>query len=318
MSAPTAGTSNTGLFSQRDYLAPLPIPTGEKPIDTLNLVWRKNDIFIDIGNYSIGSALMILWPMALLYFGMAFGFLSIAPDFSEIMFVIGGVSTGIPALMLANMLYRPTPLPIRFNRQRREVCVPRKDGEYWIVPWETVTAAAAQSSSVSQAGRNTSGMLFIGFDNPDPHAEEDNKHFYWGFNCGGNEAAMSMWECMRSFMEIGPHALPQTNDFEGSRGSLKGRGIIWGTCCEYAKGIWLHLREGEFFKAAWLFIGIFIFGGPIVFMLQTWKLSPPPAFDHPDIIEWSKPLPPEQWAKRSPELELAIARREAELAAQAG
>ena len=53
-------------------------------------------------------------------------------------------------------------------------------------------------------------------------------------------------------------------------------------------------------------------------MLQMWKLSPPPTLDHPDIIEWSKPLPPEQWAKRSPELELAIARREAELAAQAG
>ena len=36
-----------------------------------------------------------------------------------------------------------------------------------------------------------------------------------------------------------------------------------------------------------------------------------------DIIEWSKPLPPEQWAKRSPELEHAIAKREAELAALA-
>jgi hypothetical protein len=30
-----------------------------------------------------------------------------------------------------------------------------------------------------------------------------------------------------------------------------------------------------------------------------------------------KTLPPEQWAKRSPELEAAIAEREAELAAQA-
>jgi hypothetical protein len=38
---------------------------------------------------------------------------------------------------------------------------------------------------------------------------------------------------------------------------------------------------------------------------------------YPDITEWSKPLPPEQWTKRSPELEAAIAQREAELAAQA-
>ena len=50
-------------------------------------------------------------------------------------------------------------------------------------------------------------------------------------------------------------------------------------------------------------------------MLQHWKLSPPPDLTYPDIIEWSKPLPPEQWAKRSPELESSIAQREAELAA---
>jgi hypothetical protein len=47
------------------------------------------------------------------------------------------------------------------------------------------------------------------------------------------------------------------------------------------------------------------------------KLYPPPDLLYPDITEWSKPLPPEQWAKRSPELEAAIAQREAELAAQA-
>ncbi|WP_223514779.1 hypothetical protein [Pseudomonas sp. GL-B-19] len=35
---------------------------------------------------------------------------------------------------------------------------------------------------------------------------------------------------------------------------------------------------------------------------------------YPEIIEWSKPLSPEQWVKRSPEMEQAIAKREAELA----
>ena len=66
------------------------------------------------------------------------------------------------------------------------------------------------------------------------------------------------------------------------------------------------------------FCGIFIFNcvrWPTC--LQEWKLIPPPDLPYPDIIEWSKPLPPEQWAKRSPELEAAIAQREAELAAQA-
>ena len=280
MSLPPAGTSKKGLFSQQDYLAPLPTPTGEKPVDRVNMIWRKNEVFLDVGSFNVGGAVIV----------------------------------GVPTLAFIYNLLSSALLPIRFNRQRREVCIPRKNGEYWTAPWDMVTAAAAQHSSISQAGQTTTGLLFVGFDNTDSLAAEGNKHFMLGFNCGSNKAAMSQMECSRSYVEIGPHALPQSNDFENGRATLKGRGILWGVCCEYANGIWQHLREGEFSKASWLFIGIFIFGGPIVFMLQTWKLSPPPTLDHPDIIEWSKPLPPEQWAKRSPALELAIAAREAQLA----
>ena len=126
---------------------------------------------------------------------------------------------------------------------------------------------------------------------------------------------MALWECLRSYMEVGPHALPPGNDFEEGWGSLKQRGVIWGTCFDYAHSFWLHLRAAEIGQAASLIFGVFIFGSPIIYMLQHWKLSPPPDLTYPDIIEWSKPLPPEQWAKRSPELESAIAQREAELAA---
>lgn len=310
MNTETAGTTKKNLLSQQDYLAPLPIPTGEKPVDMVNMIWRKNSVFLDIGNFNVGGAVMAIWPVAILFVLMNIYF----PD---PLIVIGGlIIVGVPTLVFIFHLIRTTPLPIRFNRQRREVCVPREEGEYWIVPWETVTAAASQHSSVSQAGKMTSGMLFISFDNPDPLASKDNKHWMWGFNCGGNEASMSTWECIRSYMEIGPHVLPESNDFERGRANLKGRGIVWGICCEYAQAIWKHLRDGEVGEASWLILGIFVFGAPVAFMLQTWKLSPPPTLDYPDIIEWSKPLPPEQWAKRSPELERAIIQREAELAAR--
>ena len=314
MSLPPAGTSKKGLFSQQDYLAPLPIPTGEKPVDRVNMIWRKNEVFLDIGNLNVGGAVISIWFMSLMFLVMGYYSWN---DRSFYIFMVGTtLIIGIPTLIFIYSLIRATPFPVRFNRQRREVCVTRKNGEYWIVPWEMVTAAAAQHSSISQAGRTMTGLLFVGFDNPNSLAAENDKNFMLGFNCGGNKAAMSQWECIRCYMEIGSHALPQGNDFENGRATLKDRGVIWGVCCEYANGIWQHMREGEFLKAAWLFTGIFIFGGPIVFMLQTWKLSPPPTLDHPDIIEWSKSLPPEQWAKRSPELELAIAAREAELAAR--
>jgi hypothetical protein len=305
MSTPMAGTTKKRIFSRNDYLAPLPVPTGERPCDVLNTIWRKNEVFLDIGNYSIGSAVMVMWPSLMVFVFMGY----ITPDPGLIwlgaLFVIG-----IPSLFVVQGLLREVPLPIRFNRQRREVCVPRDNGEYWIVPWETVTAAATQHSSVSQAGKTTMGLLVIGFENPDPHAAEDNQHFSWGFNCGGGTTAMALWECMRSYMEIGPEAVEDaTARFDRSKG-------IWATYLDdLVKAAKLR---GWFVTILWEgFCGIFIFNTLLIDVLERWKLNPPPDLLHPDIIEWSKPLPPEQWAKRSPELEAAIAKREAELTGRA-
>ncbi|MBW3503810.1 hypothetical protein [Pseudomonas sp. NKUCC02_KPG] len=302
MSPPPAGTTKKRIFSRDDYLAPLPIPTGRKPSDVLNTIWRKNDVFIDIGNYSIGSAVMTMWPMVILFLGLSY-----ALNDLDIL-ILGVLIMFIPIFFFIRGLFREVPLPVRFNRQRREVCVPMEHGDYWIVPWESVTAAATQHSSTSQAGKNTMGLLIVGFENPDPLAKEGNKHFYFAFNCGGGTTAMALWECMRSYMEIGPDAVEdQTARFDRSKG-------IWATYLDdLIKGAKLRgwpvtiLWEG--------FCGIFIFNTLLIDVLERWKLNPPPDLPYPDIIEWSKPLPPEQWAKRSPELEHAIAKREAELAA---
>lgn len=304
MSTPAAGTMKKRLLSRNDYLAPLPIPTGEKPTDSLNIIWRKNEVFLDIGNYSIGSAVMTIWPGVMLFTLMNY----INPD--PLIWGGGLIIMGIPICFVIQGLFREVPLPVRFNRQRREVCIPREDGDYWIVPWESVTAAATQQSSVSQAGKTSMGLLIIGFENPDPQAKDDDKHFSLGFNCGGGTTAMALWECMRSYMEVGPDAVEdQTARFDRSKG-------IWATYLDDL--IKAAKLRGWFITALWEgFCGIFIFNTLLIDVLERWKLNPPPDLPYPDIIEWSKPLPAEQWAKRSPELETAIAKREAELAKQA-
>ena len=299
MSTPPAGTTKKRFFSRDDYLAPLPVPTGEKPEDVLNTIWRKNDVFIDIGNYSIGAAAMTIWVGVILFTGLAYIFNDVDA------LVLGSCIMAIPIYWLIQGLFREVPLPVRFNRQRREVCVPMEDGDYWIVPWESVTAAATQHSSTSQAGKNTMGLLIIGFENPDPHAKEDNKHFSFGFNCGGGTTAMALWECTRSYMEIGPDAVPDSRVGNAPYEKTQIGSII------------TDLRKGNLLGVLWGIFCITILGTYLAEKLQNLKLSYPPDLTHPDIIEWSKPLPPEQWAKRSPELEHAIAKREAELAALA-
>ncbi|EPM55429.1 hypothetical protein A256_07775 [Pseudomonas syringae pv. actinidiae ICMP 19103] len=49
-------------------------------------------------------------------------FISLAYGLNDIdLLWLGGIITGIPTLMLIHGLFRPTPPPVRFNRQRREV-----------------------------------------------------------------------------------------------------------------------------------------------------------------------------------------------------
>ncbi|OEC34670.1 hypothetical protein A7D27_26730 [Pseudomonas sp. 1D4] len=310
MTSPVAGSQTKRLFSRDDYLAPPAIPTGQPPKDVLNTIWRKNEVFLDITDYTPGSAVMVIWPMILLVFWLAFGTRETLPDFSQFITFAGGIIVGIPALMMAwSLLTQPAPLPTRFNRQRREVCVPQEDGTYWIVPWESVEAQAVAVDTYGQHGKMTHGLLTIGFRNPDPTAPEGEQDYSIGFNCGGGTTAMCLWECIRSYMEVGPEVVPdRLSRFESKRGIIasyifdvievgktKGwvRALLWDGLC-----------------------GLLLFNVLLIYAIERKKLTPPPDFTDPAIVEWSQPLPPEQWAKRSPELEAAIQAREAELAAQ--
>jgi len=305
MSQPAAGSSRKGLFSRDDYLTPPHIPTGQPPKDVLNTIWRKNEVFLDIGSYSIGSFVMVMWPPLLLclWFMPPLEKLDVAYGFIIFCFVI------FPALMLLYVVAQPVPPPVRFNRQRREVCVPQKDGSYWIVPWEQVTAAATAVSSVGQHGKTTQGLLVVGFTNPDPNARDEDKHFSLGFSCGGGTTAMRLWECMRSYMEIGPEAVSDnTYRLRRSKG-------IWATYIDDL--VEAARRKGWFLALLWEgFCGLVVFNTLLIDLIERKKLSPPPDLTDPAIVEWSQPLPPVQWAKRSPELERAIAEREAELASE--
>ncbi|PNG11519.1 hypothetical protein CXK94_02770 [Stutzerimonas stutzeri] len=300
MNQPEAGSSRNGLFSRDDYLAPPHIPTGQPPKDVLNTIWRKNEVFLDIGSYSIGSFVMVMWPPLLLCLWLMPPLKELDVAYWYIIFCL----VIFPILMLLYLLVQPVPPPVRFNRQRREVCVPQKDGSYWIVPWEQVTAAATAVSSVGQHGKTTQGMLVVGFINPDPNAKEVDRHFTQGFSCGGGTTAMCLWECMRSYMEIGPQAVPDTR--LGKRPYEETQ--IGSIVTSLRKGDIKDVLHGLFFV---IFLGTYF-----AEKLQNLKLAPPPDLTDPAIVEWSQPLPPEQWATRSPELERAIAEREAELNAE--
>ena len=43
-----AGDIERGFLRQQEHLAPLPIPTGQPPQDLMNIIWRKNPIWISV------------------------------------------------------------------------------------------------------------------------------------------------------------------------------------------------------------------------------------------------------------------------------
>jgi hypothetical protein len=209
---------------------------------------------------------------------------------------------GIPSMILIHGLFREVLSPCA-STANAEKSASRATMANTGSSRETVTAAATQQSSVSQAGRATMGLLIIGFENPDPQAREDNKHYSLGFNCGGGTTAMALWECMRSYMEIGPEAVEdQTARFDWSKG-------IWATYLDdLVKAAKLRgwpltlLWEG--------FCGIFIFNTLLIDVLERWKLNlPRPALSrHHRMV---KTAATRAMGQTLPELEAAIAEREA-------
>jgi len=109
-------------------------------------------------------------------------------------------------------------------------------------------------------------------------------------------------------MEVGPEAVPKCN-FEGEQ---TGKGLL-GWFFSLIGDAVRSMLKGDFKSAFKDLFFTFFLGAPLGFYLQERKLVPPPDLTAPEVAEWSKPLPPEQWVRRSPELEQAIAVREAAL-----
>ena len=211
---------------------------------------------------------------------------------------------------------KPLTPPLRFNRQRREVCVTEPDGNYWFVPWERVHAVSPSALSLNTGGASKQGVLilWLPLEGQEHEAYSENKPgWVMMLNTGGGMGSMAQWECIRSFMEIGPEAVPDTTR-EDAYEKVQ-RGGYLGAWIEAFKQLFRELKQGRFGAACMTVLGLTIFGLPWIAVLIIRKLANIPDLTAPEAVEWSKPLPPEQWAKRSPELERAIAEREAELAA---
>ncbi|MBU2713918.1 hypothetical protein, partial [Zooshikella harenae] len=135
-------------------LSPLPIWTGYKAADPLNVLTKKNDVFIDIGSGNAKEAFEVLHgAFSLVCIGFFFiyilfvtliepqhGFLNwdiIIITASGIVFAFCMCTSYV---IIGHIQHGKENMQTRFNRQRREVAWVDDKKQLHLVPWESFKA----------------------------------------------------------------------------------------------------------------------------------------------------------------------------------
>ncbi|UQY37360.1 hypothetical protein K8U54_18670 [Pseudomonas fulva] len=177
--------------------------------------------------------------------------------------------------------------PIRFNRQRRQVALVFRGEAPVYVPWEEVIACVSASRVITQYAVMPSFALMLGLRNADTGV------VYWVTIPGGNLGlVVSEWEAIRVYMEQGPDALPTPllSDEEFQEGTVA----------------YFHMCRQVYRKEHWWIRYVFGFlliqfcsGWTLPCHIAQWVKRRPKAVFSQEVLDWSKPLPPEQHAKPS-------------------
>jgi hypothetical protein len=328
--APHAGMVERFPTGQVVYLAPLPLPTDLPAQDYAHAVGEVSDTYLDFGvglpavfgwQMTLGIPFWVVWFLGLfapvlvwlLTLSNSLGFEQATKNALE--FMVYGLEIGAYAALLPLSLYLSITfhhlakykkiVPTRFNRQRREVCfVPAGQTEPIFVPWESLSAWVVQARSLNQYGLDIRYAMGVGFY----HAPHD-EHYSLEFFCSGFDLAVCNWEALRAYMEYEVHTLKEIQDpldlqnpgdppheglhtFYNARERMRRR---------------RKNREVGFFYPFWWYTYHVLTLWTLPNYLTEWEIRRIKSIGRAVVPEamqnWSAPLPPEQWAKPSAELQ---------------
>jgi len=310
---PHAGDFEKNKGTEALYLAPNPLPTGVVPFSGQRMHREINDVFLDFGpgggglefaiRLSVGSVMNMVIFFLLLGLGLGVhAYIEYGSPFYEILvnlilpsYFIWGflafmiLTAGIPLTKsILKVINEP---PVRFNRQRREVAyVPKKGEPPLIVPWEEVIACVTVGSVVTEYAVMPSASLMIGLRDSSSGAVA-----WLTIPTGHLSLAVSEWEALRVYMEEGPEAVPVTllTDEEFQEGTV----AYFHMCRE----VYREMHSWPVYAFGFLTIQ-FCSGWTLPCRLAQWVSNQPKAAFPDSIVEWSKPIPPEQHAQPSLEL----------------
>lgn len=305
------------------YLSPLPLSTGQPPLDMSKAVSELNDTWLDVGG---GWPSVAVWQtitggvcgivlICILAFPLIVRLL--IPDISADDFLLffrvffwTGIVGGLAIFLISYLGYYvgmnrlKRSIPVRFHRQRREVCFTLTDTQEAVyVPWESLMAWVVEARGATQYGVQQQYGMGVGYAHP-----ETGKWLKLEFMSAGLPLAISNWEAIRAYMDYEVHSLHEIQDPHLPRGKDDPPWEGVHTLRNARRRMRERRANGEvgpifaFFWYAYHVIELWNLPGYLTEWEAKRLMKSRPKLLPTEVEEWSKPLPKEQWAKPSEEL----------------
>jgi hypothetical protein len=340
---PRAGEIRAKGLNETLFLAPLPVYTGQVQIGRRSFS-EMNDTYLELGGSNWGMVEQGKQLAAQIWIALFTAFIAPVlisvwlaihspPEINQSFFEIVGVLTEVFATgsilfviplgayvygILSGVWKDAKTYPVRFNRQRREVCyIDSATHRVLIVPWESVVAWVANSQGVSSYGATRDYTFGMGLED-----EAQDRVQFILLPQPSDAHALGMWAAIRNYMEEGqlvdvkspwiellgmtlsedelkPYEGLHTFEIEKHQKYLQG---FLHRDDEHAKTI--GLKKSRWPLRFWYIRRVFVFW-KMPYLLAEWGHRKGRPTLPEQVVAWSQPLPPEQWAKPSAALQKA-------------
>lgn len=340
---PSAGEIRIKGLDKTLFLSPLPVYTGQ-PQSSRCQFSEINEVYLELDSNNQGMVEQGKILAALIWMALTTAFIApilictwlvifsppeINRNFLEIIgdslqvFATGSLLFIIPIgvylhSIISGVFSSAKSYPVRFNRQRREVCyVDQKTEHILTIPWEEIVAWVANTQGVTSYGATRQYTFGMGLED-----DAQDKVQFLLLPQPSDAHALGMWTSIRNYMEDGqlvdaPNpmlnalGLIPTGDrlkpYEGLHTFEIERDDARWMCNMNDEGADLSDKEREHYgypkRTPWplrrWYIWRVLSFWKMPYMLAEWghRMGRPTLPDQ--VQKWSEPLPPEQWAKPS-------------------
>ncbi|MCK1790676.1 hypothetical protein [Pseudomonas violetae] len=347
---PSAGELRVRGLNETLFLAPLPVYTGQTQVSRRNFS-AMNETYLELGGNNYGMVelgkrlalqiwmaifLALIAPSLLIMYGVLFYPENFPTPFKDLIDAIRVFSSyallfilPIGAFiygMLSNVRALAKSYPVRFNRQRREVCyIDDTTHRVLIVPWESVVAWVARSQDITSYGAMRDYTFGMGLEDE----ERDTVQFILSAQ-PSDAHALGMWTSIRNYMEDGelvdtPNpmlaalGITLTEDelkpyeglhtFEIERLDARALGRLddgGGHLTAEERKRWGYSKRSAW-PLRWWYVRRVIVFWKMPYLIAEWAHRKGRPTLPESVQAWSQPLPPQQWAQPSAALQKANA-----------